>query len=106
MKATNHSNVRTIPATEDDLAIDDDIHPMDPNPPEKLSPGHPVIVDGIGGEARVGSLGGYSERIGIVLEEEHPDLGKEFRTKHFEFICPGVVEWGYEGKTFKIHKIV
>ena len=106
MKEMNDSNVRTIPATEEDLVIDNDIHPMDPNPPEELSPGHPVIVDGIRGEARVGSLGGYSERIGIVLEEEHPDLGKDFRTKYFRFISPGVVEWGYEGKTFKIQKIV
>ena len=33
---------------------------------------HPVLVDGIKGKACTGTLGGYSERIRINLEEEHP----------------------------------
>ena len=46
---------------------------------------HPVLVDGIKGVATTGTLGTYSDRIVLSLEEEHPDLGKEFGTKHFIF---------------------
>ena len=52
------------------------------------------------------TLGSYSERILIHLEEEHPELGKEFGTKYFIFKEPGLVMWGHNEQTFTIHKIV
>tara|TARA_B100001287_G_scaffold118852_1_gene100081 strand:- start:84 stop:413 length:330 start_codon:yes stop_codon:yes gene_type:complete len=103
---TNKSTIRTEPATEENLSLENDIHPFDSNPHRKLSKRHPVIVDGIVGEACIGCLGGYSTRINIELNEEHPELGREFQTKYFRFIEPGFVEWGHYGQNFNIEKVV
>ena len=70
------------------------------------TPPYSVFVDGIRGEAAVGSFGTWSTRIRIVLEEEHPELGKEFTTKYFRFTEPGVVQWGHYGQSFRIVKIL
>ena len=96
---------KTILATENDLYLEQDVHPFDEGN-QVLSEPHPVLVDGIKGTAAVGSLGGYSTRIRILLEEEHPDLGKEFQTKYFMFKEPGLCLWGHDGKTFRIEKVV
>ena len=96
----------TEPATEENLALEVDTNPFDENPPKRLSPPHPVIVDGIRGTAAVACFGTYSTRIGLQLEEEHPELGSDFRTKYFTFTEPGVVSWGHEGKSFQIQKIL
>jgi hypothetical protein len=97
----------TIPATEENLSLEVDRHMMDPQSTEPLpepSPPHSVLVDGIRGEAAIGCFGTWSTRISIVLEEEHPELGKEFMTKYFKFIEPGVVHWGHHGQSFRIVK--
>ena len=97
----------TIPATEENLSLEVDRHMMDTQSTEPLpdpSPPHPVIVDGIRGEAAIGCFGTWSTRISIVLEEEHPELGKEFMTKYFRFTEPGVVHWGHNGQSFRILK--
>jgi len=96
---------KTIPATENDLYLEQDVHPFDEGN-HVLSEPHSVLVDGIKGTAAVGSLGGYSTRIRILLEKEHPDIGKEFQTKYFMFKEPGVCLWGHDEKTFKIEKII
>jgi len=96
---------KTILVTEKDLFLEQDIHPFDENP-QPLSDPHPVLVDGIKGTAAIGSLGGYSTRIRILLEEEHPDFGKEFQTKYFMFKEPGICMWGHDEKTFTVEKIV
>ena len=96
---------KTIPATEKDLYLDQDVHPFDESQ-HSLSEPHAVLVDGIKGTAAVGSLGGYSTRLRILLEEEHPDFGKEFQTKYFMFKEPGICLWGHHGKTFKIEKVL
>ena len=99
----------TIPATEKNLTLEVDRHMMDSQFNEPLpepSTPHSVLVDGIRGEAAVGSFGTWSTRIRIVLEEEHPELGKEFMTKYFQFTEPGVVLWGHHGQSFRIMKAV
>ena len=99
----------TIPATEENLSLEVDRHMMDTQSTEPLpdpSPPHPVLVDGIRGEAAVSHFGAWSIRIGLTLEEEHPELGKEFMTKYFEFTEPGVVRWGHHGQIFRIEKIL
>ena len=101
--------MKTIPATEDDLMIENDVHPFDDDLPKTVNFSeqmHSVLVDGIRGKACTGTLGGYSERIRIILEEEHPDLGRDFQTKYYVFLEPGKVLWGHDEKTFEIHKIV
>ena len=103
---TTKNNYRTVPATEENLSLEDDINPFDENPPKQLSERHPVLVDDIKGIACVGCLGGYSTRINILLEKKHPELGKEFQTKYFIFTEPGSVNWGHYGQIFKIQKIV
>ena len=97
----------TIPATEENLTLEVDRHMMDTQSNELLpepSAPYSVLVDGIRGEAAVGSFGTWSTRIRIVLEEEHPELGKEFMTKYFQFTEPGVVHWGHHGQSFRIVK--
>ncbi len=96
---------KTIPATEKDLYLDQDGHPFDESK-LSLSDFHTVLVDGIKGTAAVGSLGGYSTRLRILLEDEHPDFGKEFQTKYFMFKEPGLCMWGHYEKTFTIEKVV
>ena len=96
---------RTIPGTEANLTLEVNPHPFDETP-QQPSPAYPVLVDGIRGEAEIGSLGGYSTRIGIRLCDEHADLGTEFMTKYFDFIEPGLVHWGHHNKTFRIEKII
>jgi len=99
------TDIKTEPGTEENLQLERDPHPFD-EVPQAPSTFHPVLVDGIRGLAAVGSLGGYSTRIAVELEEEHPDLGREFATKYFMINEPGVVEWGHDGKSFTIQKII
>jgi len=99
------NDIKTEPGTEENLQLVSDPHPFD-EAPQTPSTFHPVLVDGIRGLAAVGSLGGYSTRIAVELEEEHPDLGREFATKYFMINEPGVVEWGHDGKSFSIQKII
>ena len=97
------NRIKTVLGTEENLRLLRDATPFSPG---EISDPHPVLVDGIRGMASVGSHGAYSDRIYITLEEEHPDLGREFGTKYFLFDEPGVVRWGHEGKHFTIEKIV
>ena len=101
--------MKTILATEKDLMIENDVHPFDEDLPKTVNfdeQMHPVLVDGIKGKACTGTLDSYSERIRINLEEEHPELGRDFQTKYYMFLEPGKVLWGHDEKTFKIEKIV
>ena len=101
--------MNTIAAKEKDLMIENDAHPFDDGLPKTVNFSeqmHSVLVDGIRGKACTGTLGGYSERIRINLEEEHPDLGMDFQTKYYMFLEPGKVLWGHEKKTFEILKIL
>ena len=93
----------TVPATEENLRLEKDATPFSPG---ELSDPYPVLVDGILGVASIGSDGAYSDRIYVALEEEHPDLGREFATKYFHIEEPGIVSWGHEGKSFTIQRIV
>ena len=105
----NNEQIRTEPATEESLMIENDVHPFDKDLPKTVNfyeQMHPVVVDGIKGKACTGTLGTYSERIRIVLEEQHPDLGFDFTTKYFIFEEPGKVMWGHHRAYFKIDKIV
>ena len=61
-----------------------------------------VAVDGFKGKCTMGSFGAYSTRISFSFESEHPELRKEFITKHFHFEEPGVVSWGHDGKSIKV----
>jgi len=110
MKDNNEQNeMNTIPATENSLMIENDVHPFDEDLPKTVNfyeQMHPVLVDGIKGKACTGTLGGYSERIRINLEEEHPDLGRDFQTKYYMFLEPGKVLWGHDEKTFELLKII
>lgn len=103
---TKNSELNIEPATEENLSLENDSHPFDTKPVANLSERHPVIVDGILGEACIGSLGSYSTRINIKLYEEHPELGSEFQTKYFRFVEPGIVEWGHYGQNFRIDKVI
>jgi len=44
----------------------------------------------------------------LVFEPPHPEWGEEFATKYFAFDDkkPGVLNWGIEGKSFLIERIV
>ena len=97
----------TIPATEENLALEVDRHMMDSQSTEPLpepSPPHSVIIDGIRGEAAIGYFGTWSPRISIVLEEKHPELGVKFMTKYYMITEPGVLSLRGFKQTFHIVK--
>ncbi len=107
-KTAHMTEVKTSPATEQDLIIQNDRHGFDENPnlePPKMVD---VLVDGQLAKAGVGSFGGYSTRIVLLFDPPHPEWGNEFATKYFFFDekTPGVLNWGHYGKTFQIEKIV
>ena len=95
----------TEPGTEDNLRLIVDAHPFDTEPQEPSAP-YPVLVDGILALASIGSHGAYSDRIVISLEKDHPELGREFATKYYRIETPGIVNWGHNGESFTIEKIV
>ena len=64
---------------EEDLVLEVDSNPFVDNQGKELSPLFDVMVDGITGKAGVGCFGGYSERIVIELDEEHPELGNHLQ---------------------------
>ena len=43
-----------------------------------------------------------SDKIIILFEKEHPEFGKEFATKYFQFKKPGEMTWGHEKRIMKI----
>ena len=96
---------KTEPGTEENLDLESDAHPFDTEPVAPSHP-HPVLVDGICGVAAIGSHGTYSTRIKLWLSEEHPELGRTFSTKYFRIEEPGQVEWGHQGQSFTIEKIL
>ena len=59
------------------------------------------MVDGITGKAGVGCFGGYSRRIVIELDEEHPEFSQPFI---FDENKKGLVHWGHDNKSFTIKK--
>lgn len=93
---------------EKDLVLEVDSNPFVDNKGKELSPLFDVLVDGITGKAGVGCFGGYSDRIVIELDEEHPELGSSFSTKYFMFDekKKGTVYWGHDNKSFTIKKKV
>ena len=95
----------TEPGTEQNLSLESDAHPFDAEPVTLSNP-HPVLVDGICGVAAIGSHGTYSTRIKVWLSEEHPELGRTFSTKYFRIEVPGRVNWGHQGQSFTIEKIL
>jgi hypothetical protein len=101
-------NKKTEPATEEALAVENDRHGFDENP--NLGPPmmHDVLIDGTPAKAGVGSFGAYSTRIVLVFEPPHPEWGREFATKYFAFDDkkPGVLNWGTQGKSFLVERIV
>ena len=98
----------TVLGTEENLRLEVDPHPLGPRSHRTLEPSspHDVLVDGLRGKASVGCHGGYSERIVVTLEEDHPEIGRSFSTKSFLFLEPGRVGWGHEGRSFGILKII
>ena len=101
-------NKKTEPATEETLVVENDRHGFDQNP--NLDPPimHDVLIDGTPARAGVGSFGAYSTRIVLVFDPPHPEWGEEFATKYFAFDDkkPGVLNWGTQGKSFLIERIV
>ena len=60
--------MNTIPATEQSLMIENDVHPFDEDLPKTVNfdeQMHPVLVDGIKGKACTGTLGSYLSLIHI-----------------------------------------
>ena len=92
------------PASYQSLVVDNDYSPFTQTGLEGEAVLHPVLVDGIPGQAGIGSFGAFSERIKIILEQAHPELQTEFQTKYFSFTAPGQIEWGHHGQSFEILK--
>ena len=98
---------KTRPATEKDLIVPNGSHAMMPNDgtPFKL---RATLVDGIPAQAGIDPFGTYSERIRILFDHEHDELGHEFQTKRFMIRNeePGICHWGGRGQSFTIEVFV
>ena len=97
----------TRPATEKDLIVPNGSHAMCPNDgtPYKL---RAVLIDGISAKAGIDPFGTYSERIRILFDHTHNELGREFQTKRFIIRNeePGICHWGDRGQFFNIEVFV
>ena len=104
MNFVSMANMKTRPAEQKDLLIENDTHGFEKHPPEGPPQLHRVLIDGKPGLAGIGSQGTYSERILLVFDEPHPEFGEEFMTKNFHFDRrePGLLHWGHEKRTFNI----
>ena len=91
-----------VPVSGEDLVLVSKFNRFDEQYVSDHGPLIPVWVDGIKGKAGIGTFGAFSDRLKIVLEEAHPELGKEFQTKYFSFDQPGQVIWGHHGQSFQI----
>ena len=101
------SERKTRPATEKDLIVPNGSHAMSSNDgtPFKL---RAALVDGIPARAGIDPFGTYSERIRILFEHAHDELGREFQTKRFMIRNeePGTPHWGTRGQSFTIEVFV
>ena len=107
MTGDNMSERKTRPAREEDLIVPNGGHAMKPNDgtPYKL---RAALVDGIPAQAGIDPFGTYSERIRILLEHAHDELGLEFQTKRFMIRDeePGICHWGHNDQSFAIEVFV
>ena len=76
--------------------------PLTPDLLEPFGTTLSVLVDGYKAKCCMGPMGTFSVRIRFVFEKEHPEYGKEWMTKYFEFLKPGTLGWGFDGKTMQI----
>ena len=101
------SERKTRPAKEEDLIVPNGSHAMSPNDgtPYEL---RAALVDGIPAQAGIDSFGAYSERIRLILEYAHDELGLEFQTKRFMIRDeePGICHWGHKDQSFTIEVFV
>ena len=101
------SERKTRPAKEEDLIVPNGSHAMSPSDgtPYKL---RAVLVDGIPAQAGIDPFGTYSERIRILLDLAHDQLGLEFQTKRFMIRNeePGICRWGGQGQSFTIEVFI
>ena len=101
------SERKTRPATEKDLIVPNGSHAMSPNDgtPFKL---RATLVDGIPARTGIDPFGTYSERIRVLFEHAHDELGCEFQTKRFMIRNeePGICRWGGQGQSFAIEVFV
>ena len=100
--ASHDNQQRTEPGTEQNLALESDAHPFDMS--RSYLPSS-VLVDSICGWPPLARRT-YSTRIKVWLSEEHPELGRTFSTKYFRIEEPGRVDWGHQGQSFAIQKIL
>ena len=107
MLCISMSELSTIPATEQNLAVQNDTHGFDEQPNQEAPIFHDVLIDGEPAKAGVGSFGGYSTRIVLLFDPPHTEFGEEFATKYFMFEDDesGVMKWGHDGRSFLVEKI-
>lgn len=101
------SEISTIPATEQNLVVENDNHGFDEKQNQEPPRMHDVLIDGEPAKAGVGSFGGYSTRILLLFDPPPAEFGSEFATKRFRFNEnePSVMEWGNDGRSLIIEKI-
>ena len=97
----------TRPATEKDLIVPNGSHAMNHNDGSQFKL-RATLVDGIPAKAGIDPFGTYSERIRILFDHAHDELGREFQTKRFMIRDeePGICYWGNDGQFFTIEVFV
>ena len=87
-----------VPVNEDDIPL-----LMEGDTVEEKSIA--VLVDGSPARCFITSFPFIRTRIVFLFDDEHPDYGKEWGTKHFKFDGPGTLNWGHDGKQMEISRI-
>lgn len=89
-------NRNYMPITELDLPVITD------HTDEERPTGAKVLVDGHPAQCFLSSIAWRSVGIIILFDEPHPRFGKEFGTKHYEFLAPGLLGWGHYGESMEV----
>ena len=101
------SERRSRPATEKDLIVPNGSHAMSLNDGTAFKL-RATLVDGIPSRTGIDPFGTYSERIRILFDHNHDELGREFQTKRFVIRNeePGICHWGDRGQSLAIEVFV
>lgn len=60
-----------------------------------------IIIDNISAILEISHFETFSERIKITFNTPHPEYGKCFMTKYYNFLNENEIVWGFENKTIK-----
>ena len=87
---------------DESLVVEADVPYLDGDRYNGPGSGLKVLADGVPGHIFVGGRDFASDKVVIDFQPPHPEHGPQFATKYFEFITPGWLDWGHDGRRISI----